>query len=70
MTDQKRLELVARCASLVRSNIDAAGGVYDGRMVPNLQSVIDLATVDERHLIGVEKSLVALERARTSPEGT
>jgi hypothetical protein len=61
VNDKKRLELVARCAALVRARIDANGGRYDGREAPNLQSVIDLATVEDRYLVGVEDGIAAIE---------
>ena len=69
MTDKKRLELMARCAALVRARIEANRGLYDGRQAPNLQSVIDLASVGEQYLVGVEDQISALERTMFNPEG-
>lgn len=62
MTPEKRMELMARCAALVRRQIERNGGRYDGAaFAPNLQSVIDLASIDEAHLVGVEERITQLE---------
>jgi hypothetical protein len=71
VTDQKRIELMCRCVVLVRAQIEANGGRYDGgAFAPNLQSVIDLGTVDEALLADVEDRLILLEaEAACRPEG-
>lgn len=69
MTPEKRLELIPRVASLLRDAIERNGYRYDGRLVPNLQAIIDLATVDAQYLVGAEDALVALERERAERDG-
>jgi hypothetical protein len=64
MTPEKRLELIVRVVNLLRDEIERNGNRYDGRMVPNLTSVTDLATLSERFLANVEESIVLLERER------
>ena len=41
-----RLEMIARTAQLVMRNIEAHKGNYNGGMVPNVQSIIDLCVLD------------------------
>lgn len=70
VTSEKRLELAARCAQLVRVQIERNGGVYDGgSMAPNLQSIVDLAHVDSDCLDGAEKQVAELERRYKLTEG-
>jgi hypothetical protein len=63
MTDGERLSFVPRIASLVRTQIENNGGVYDGgSMAPNIQSIIDVCVVEEKYLKGIEKQLIFLEK--------
>ena len=45
-----RLEGCTRIANLVRRNIECYGGRYNGSTVPNLQSIIDMATLPDEYL--------------------
>ena len=64
------MRLMARVAELVRWRIEQNGGRYDGRQAPNIQSIIDCATVDERHLVAAEDQVAALElEAGLRPQG-
>lgn len=42
-----RLEAIARVTNLVRKNLEKNGMVYRSGMVPNLQSIIDLAQLPD-----------------------
>jgi hypothetical protein len=64
---EKRLALIVRVVGLLRGEIERAGGRYDGSMTPNLTSITDLATIEDRYLGAVEQDLAALERERTNP---
>lgn len=57
-----RLEAAARIAQIIRVNIEKNGGRYHGSMVPNLQSIVDLAWVPDEHFVGVPEQIIAMER--------
>ena len=62
MTPQKRLELIVRVANLLRRAMERNGNRYDGRLVPNLTSITDLATIGDEHLADAESEIALLER--------
>lgn len=62
VTARQRLGLIVRTVNLLRTRLEKNGNRYDGRMVPNLTSVTDLATLDDTHLEGVDAALSKLEQ--------
>ena len=64
MTPETRLNMIVRTVNLLRAEIERNGNRYNGGMVPNLTSITDLATVEDRFLVGAEESLIRLERMR------
>ena len=62
-----RLEAIARTAALVWRNIEANGGKYSGLMVPNLQTVIDLAMLPDDLLPAADLSTAIEDLERHRP---
>lgn len=50
MSPENRLKAAALCAAIIRKKIEMNDGRYSGSFVPNLQSIIDLATIESRYL--------------------
>jgi len=57
-----RLELIIRATSLLRKVIEHQAMHYTGMEAPNLQSIIDLCSVEEQHLPHLDESLRILEK--------
>lgn len=59
-----RLEAAARIAQLIRVNIENNSGLYHGTMIPNLQSIVDLAHLPDEYLDldTIESQIVVMEK--------
>lgn len=64
LTPENRLRLICRIVRLLREEIERSGGRYDGRMVPNLTSITDAATIEDGALVGAMATVERLEAER------
>lgn len=63
MSPEKRIELMIRTVALLRVAIENNNNVYSGTLAPNLQSIVDLGTINnEQLLLEAEQDIEKVEK--------